>query len=558
MPHAFFSARLAVLLLLTSAIFVSSIGQAAAPRIYALTDVRIVTEPGKVIENGTIVLRDGLIESVGANIDPPADAKIIPGEENWTVYPAFIDAAASVGLNTEAESQGEKGRSDGRNGKETRPGSPHELEAVRPEVSVVDQLVQEHSSIDRHRQSGFAVAHTLPAKGVFRGESAVLLLREAPTRELILDDRAAQVVALEKSSFFERKYPSSSIGAMATVRQTLLDARRQQQWEERYAKNPEGMPHPEFRSSDAPLISVLQQERLVVFVAGAGLDPGRFGGLAEQFELRGMTVAMHLGHRSDYLAAANMPILLPLEMPDKPALENGDEVLNAKLDELQAYLRAPGLPNELAEAGIQFAFVTLGMQSVRDFNKHLAQVVEAGLPADQALAAVTTAPARLLNIERITGTLTAGKQANLFVVDGELFSEKPKLRHLFVNGYHEEFAAEETIGDPDAVEDPTGTWEITSEVMGRSSESTWTISGKPDNYRGFSESSRAGKRDFSSVSLKGNALTIISETPQGELEMTVIVTGDALAGKTTMESARGSATMSIDGRRVSAPEQNQL
>ena len=107
--------------------------------------------------------------------------------------------------------------------------------------------------------------------------------------------------------------------------------------------------------------------------------------------------------------------------------------------------------------------------------------------------------------------------------------------------------------------DPRGTWKVNTEVMGRSSESTWTIRASNDaggkaRYDGFSESSRSGKRDFSSVELKGNALTVISATPGGEMKATVIVTGDSLSGTSTMESARGSVTMKFDGRRVSGPE----
>jgi len=528
---------------------------AEAPRIFAITDVRIVTTPGQVIDNGTVVLRDGLIESVGADVEAPPDAKIITGQDSWTVYPAFIDAASAVGLESES-TNGPPGRPGGGNDKQ-RPGSPHELEAVHPEKAVVDQLDVSHSSVERHRELGFAVTHVLPAKGVFRGESAVILLRDAPARELILVDRLAQVIALETSSFMASKYPSSSIGAVATVRQTLLDARRQLVWNQRYAANPVGMRHPEYRASDAPLLAVLRRERPVVFVSGAGLDPGRFNAFATEFELRAMTVAEGLAHRFDDLHAAGMPILLPLELPEKPELGNADDALEISLNELQAIVRAPGLPAELAAAGIEFALVTVGMKSTRSFSENLAAVVEAGLTPEQALAAVTTVPARLLGLERTLGTIEPGKQANLLVVEGELFTDKPALRHLFVDGYHEEIEAEETIGDPNAVEDPRGTWEITTEVMGRSSESTWTITGSEDQYRGFSESSRAGKRQFKRVDLVGNALTVVSETPRGEIDITVVVTGEMLEGETTMESPRGSAKMKIEGRLVSGPESNE-
>lgn len=528
---------------------------AGAPRIFAITDVQIVTSPGNVIENGTVVLRDGLIEAVGENIEVPADAKIIAGLDDWTVYPAFIDAASAVGLESESNG-GPPGRPSGRSEKQ-RPGSPHELESVHPELAIIDKIDVAHTSLEKHRDLGFAVAHVLPGKGVFRGESAVILLREAPAPELVIRDRMTQVVALETSSFMARKYPSSSIGAVATVRQTLLDAQRQLVWRERYAANPVGMRRPEYRASDAPLLAIMRGERPVIFVSRARLDPGRFNAFAKEFELRAMVVATGLGHRFDDLRAADMPILLPLELPEKPDLENPDDTREVTLRELQAIARAPGLPAALAGADIEFAFVTAGMKSVRAFTENLAAAVEAGLAPERALAAVTTTPARLLGLERTLGMVEPGMQANLLIVDGDLFVAKPALRHRFIDGYHEKIKAEETIGDPNAFVDPRGKWEIRTEVMGRGSESTWSIDGSEGSYRGFSESSRAGKRPFKSVKLVGNALTVISDSPRGEIDITVVVTGETLAGETTMESPRGSAKMEIEGRRVAGPESNE-
>jgi len=252
---------------------VMATAHAEAPRIFAITDVRIVTAPGQVIDSGTVVLRDGLIESVGADIEAPSDARIIAGQDDWTVYPAFIDAASAVGLESES-GNGPPGRPGGGNGK-PQLGSPHELQAVHPEQAAVDQINFAHSSIERHREIGFAVAHVLPAKGVFRGESATILLREAPARELVITDRVAQVIALETSSFMARQYPSSSIGAIAAVRQTFLDAQQQLEWNARYAADPSGMRHPGYRSSDAPLLAVLRGERPVAMVTPEALSDKR-------------------------------------------------------------------------------------------------------------------------------------------------------------------------------------------------------------------------------------------------------------------------------------------
>jgi imidazolonepropionase-like amidohydrolase len=67
------------------------------PRLHALTNVRIVTAPGKTIEKGTILIRDGVIVEAGADVKVPAEARVwdLAGK---TIYPGFIDAYSRLGL----------------------------------------------------------------------------------------------------------------------------------------------------------------------------------------------------------------------------------------------------------------------------------------------------------------------------------------------------------------------------------------------------------------------------------------------------------------------------
>src|SRR6476661_245243 len=78
------------------------------PAIFALTNVRIVPEPGKVIEKGTIVLRDGVIESVGADVKPPADARLLD-LEGKTAYAGLIDAYGEITVGPEITKQAAAG-----------------------------------------------------------------------------------------------------------------------------------------------------------------------------------------------------------------------------------------------------------------------------------------------------------------------------------------------------------------------------------------------------------------------------------------------------------------
>src|SRR6478672_7603588 len=67
------------------------------PRVHALTNARIITAPGKTIDKGTILIRDGLIAEVGADVKVPTEACVwyLSGK---TVYPGFIDAYSRLDL----------------------------------------------------------------------------------------------------------------------------------------------------------------------------------------------------------------------------------------------------------------------------------------------------------------------------------------------------------------------------------------------------------------------------------------------------------------------------
>ena len=67
------------------------------PRVHALTNARIVAAPGKTIDKGTILIRDGLIVEVGADVKVPAEARVwdLAGK---TIYPGFIDAYSRLDL----------------------------------------------------------------------------------------------------------------------------------------------------------------------------------------------------------------------------------------------------------------------------------------------------------------------------------------------------------------------------------------------------------------------------------------------------------------------------
>src|SRR5580704_7042890 len=95
-----------------------------APTSVAIRNAKIVTVSGPVIAKGTVVIRNGLIESVGENAAVPAEAMVVDGE-GMTVYPGLIDALSTVGIPGAAPATATAGRGGGRNQTQSAPtGTP--------------------------------------------------------------------------------------------------------------------------------------------------------------------------------------------------------------------------------------------------------------------------------------------------------------------------------------------------------------------------------------------------------------------------------------------------
>ncbi len=542
-------------------LFALTVAQAERPRVYALVNGKIVAAPGKVIPKGAIVIRDGLIEAVGASVPVPPDAVEIDASGK-TIYPGLIDPLTGLGLRRAAAAapSGAGAAPAGLAGfgqrRETPAGAVHPLGRVHPETQASNLIVPfegDNKDAERYRNMGVTTALVAPESGIFRGESALLNLKDNKrTAELIVKDHIAQHVAFEYAGF-GREYPSSLMGAVATFRQVFLDAERYLIWKKRYAAFP-GMKRPDYVAAFEVLAPVLDRSRPVIFETTRPEDVLLADRLAREFNVNAYIAGA--GQEWELLPqvkATGRTLIVSVAFPDKPKVDDPDEALEVTLRDLRRYVYAPENPKRLHEAGIRFAFTTRGLKNPADFPKNLRKMLDAGLPADVALAALTTVPAEIAGVASVLGTLEPGKIANLFVADGELFGEKTKIQRIYVDGY--EYKVEEEKkpkGDPNAVVDPRGTWSVVYELPGgRSFTRVWTIKGARGNYSGTAETQR-GVSAFQEVKLEGNMLTVTLPGPEGRgvSEIMVIITGDSFEGT----AEQGPAKVAVKGARTSGPE----
>ena len=138
---------------------------------HALTNARVVTAPGQVLDDATIVIRDGVIQDVSRGGDPPAGARVwdLSGH---TVYPGFIDAHADLGMDAVPEG-GDVGPT-------------HWNPQVRAWFSTTTNLQDDADRRAALRSQGFGTALAVPGQGIFRGTGSVVNLGDSGVRDRVL------------------------------------------------------------------------------------------------------------------------------------------------------------------------------------------------------------------------------------------------------------------------------------------------------------------------------------------------------------------------------------
>jgi imidazolonepropionase-like amidohydrolase len=415
------------------------------PRHHALVNARIVTAPGRVIERGTVVVRDGRIEAVtpGESVPAGATRHDLGGK---TVMAGFIDLAANVGV--PAAFRPAPPPAFGRFGGGAQPPAPR-AEApdaqgprywnrrVRPERDVASALDVKADDAKALREQGFAAALAVPEAGIFRGQSALLALRgdgASDANDLMLGARVFQHVGVEYGSPMNQDYPASFMGVQALIRQALLDARWHRDVAAEHARG--RAERPEANLSLEALAPVLDGRQRVMFDARTELEHGRWLAIAREFGLG----AVLLGNGTDYrvlpkLAAAKVPVVVPLGFPEPPAVEEPETAVGVALADLEHWEQAPANAARLVAAGVPIALTARGLKDPKSFLGNLRRAVAAGLAEDAALAALTEQPARILGMEDRLGRIAPGYAANLVVADGELFrADGASIYQVWIDG----------------------------------------------------------------------------------------------------------------------------
>jgi len=402
---------------------------------FAITGARVVTVSGAPIENGTIIIRDGLIESVGAagSVKVPADARSINGA-GLTVYPGFFDALSTLGLQAappppQARGQGQPSQAAQTN---QSPSNANYPDGLQPEQTVFDALKAGDAQFEIVRNAGFTTALTVPREGIFNGQSAIINLAGDAVSAMIIKSPAAEHITF--TTLRSGAFPTSLMGTFAALRQMFLDAQRLQAVRKQYEKDPRGIRRPgEDKSLDA-LLPILNREMPVVLNANTEVEIDRALNLAKEFNLNAIIAGgQEAWKAADRLKAQNVPVLLSLNFPKRTAV-NAPEADPEPLELLRLRAETPKTAARLAQAGVKFAFQSGGMQNIADFLTNANKSVENGLTRDAAIRAMTLSAAEIFGVDNRLGSIERGKIANLVVSRGDIFNKDKQITQVFVDG----------------------------------------------------------------------------------------------------------------------------
>jgi len=438
------------------------------PNAYAIVNARVFVGDGRILERATVLIRDGVIEAVGENVSIPPDAEIVNGE-GLIVYPGFIDAHTTQGLKLPDWQPDQDEPPD------TTVDAPPFMrvanrKGIRPELRAVDCLDLTPTVLVPYRQAGFTTALFAPSGGAINGVSALVNLSGAPKRDCVVKPVVAMHFAFTMPRTL-RGYPSSLMGIFAHMRQTLLDAHYFRALQAAF-ENGSGKRPP----ADDTLIAlqpVLNGSMPIIFDADTENEIRRAIKFADEFGLR---IIISGGREAwkvaDELAKQRIPVIVSLAFgpeprkpssrrstPERPQGEQTPPEANGGLEptaEEEATqperVEESELPEavwneryrqwqerianaaKLHQAGVTIAFTTRGLRNLTEFWQNLRRAIQAGLPKEAALRALTINAAKLFGVDKHMGTVEKGKVANLVLMTGEFTDEKARVRYLFIDG----------------------------------------------------------------------------------------------------------------------------
>lgn len=371
---------------------------------FALTNAKIYTVTNGIIENGTVIINNGIIEAVGANVKIPADAEVFDykGRE---IYPGMIDSGTKLGLQ-EIGSIAEA--------KDFR-----EFGDISPQMQALSAVNPNSVAIPVTRVSGVTTALTMPEGGVLPGTAATINLFGYTPDQMYAGSKGV-VMNFPSAQRRWRQTEEQAKKARETALKTVNDA-----WDkaEVYAKI-QNSPNTRYYPEMEALAKVVNGEMLLYIEVNTAKD---IVSALEWVKERGYEKVVLTGvaegwRVADKIAKAGIPVI-------------AGPVQSLPTRQSDAYDAAYKNPSVMQKAGVKVALRTSDTENSRNLPYHAGFAAAYGMGREEALKAVTINAAEIMGVGKDLGSIEVGKKANIFVATGDPFETSTQIINVFIDGY---------------------------------------------------------------------------------------------------------------------------
>jgi len=426
---------------------------------YAFTNGVIVADYQTIFSKGVLLIKDGKVIYAGDSRSIPGGYTVIDLKGKH-IYPSFIDLDTNYGI---PKAKRQPGGRFGRGPEQIMPktkGPYNANDAIKSAYQAAENFSIDAKEAKSMRDIGFGVVNTYRADGIARGTSALVSLDDTTPNKVVLNDRSAAEYSFNRGSS-RQNYPVSTMGFIALLRQTYLDA----QWF--------GAQNPRPYDDEALEGWIANQNLPQIFETSSWLASLRAAKVGDEFGIKYIIS----GSGDEYqrikeIKDTNATFIIPVDFPDAYDVEDPLDAEQVSLKDMKHWELAPTNPFVLYSNKVNFALTTHGLKKKSSFMTNLRKAIEDGLPTQEALKALTYTPARLLNMSNQLGSLSKGKIANFIITSSDIFNEKNIIYENWVQGHR-------NIIKPMDLKDDSGIYDLSYSGISSQLE----ISGSPGSHK---------------------------------------------------------------------------